>query len=145
MAHCSSISFVPVINTLKVALNHYFLLLFTKVLVSSSWAVRFVGPSGIELSQLFSSVLKSDLSVLDCLHTFCFIKETVLLIGSSLHVLEDLKQDPFSSCFVKFRFRRKDLPQLRQVLFPCNAVNVVEQLGVHVSKLSFLTMGMFGP
>ncbi|XP_068686700.1 uncharacterized protein [Montipora foliosa] len=37
---------------------------------------------------------------------------------------------------------RKDLPQLQHVLFPCNAVNAVEQLGV--PKLSFFTMEVFG-
>ena len=33
------------------------------------------------------------------------------------------------------------MPQLQQVLFPCNGVNAVEQLGV--PKLSLLTMEMF--
>ena len=89
------------------------------------------------MSQLFSSGFKSDPSVPHCLHTICFIKETLFLIGSSLHVLEDLKQHQISLYLVKFPFHRKDLPQLQQVLFPCNAVNALEQLCV--AKLSFLT------
>ena len=66
----------------------------------------------------------------------------MFLIGSSSHVLDDLKQAPIPLCLVKFPFHRKDLPQLQQVLFPCNAVNAVEKLGV--PKLVFLTMEMFG-
>ena len=68
--------------------------------------------------------------------------QTVFVIGSSSHALEDLKQDPISLCLIKFPFRRKDLPQLQQLLFPCNVVNAVEQLGV--PKLSFLTVEMYG-
>lgn len=68
--------------------------------------------------------------------------QTVFVIGSSSHALEDLKQDPICLRLIKFSFRRKDLPQLQQLLFPCNVVNAVEQVGV--PKLSFLTVEMCG-
>ena len=65
---------------------------------------------------------------------------TVVLIGSSLAVVIDLdvEHKPLSLCLIKFPFRKKDLPQLQQVLLLCNAVDAVVQLCV--CKLSFLTV-----